>query len=212
MGCVFARLLAKYPNKYGQRFVQLTKPGTAPQTAKRIATIVSGLIDDKSVSAVILLFPHITSLEQIAEVMLGLGKEPQWGVETTKLDPPPAGEFIAFRVVRDIPCGKKWWPSEALVFGDFPEFPPTRRAPVTALEIFVGKPRPGGPLGNDSREKANLAHIELNLPMHEHFERMWDGSIAGRTASLGDPEDARAKAKVSLVVSLDLARRLGCDS
>ena len=211
VGCVFARLLAKKPDKYGQRFVSIPKFQTVDRTAKKIATTVGRLIDDTEVSDAILLFPDITKLKYLAEVMLELGKQPQWDVGTRKLDPLPAGEFIAFRVARDIPCSEEWWPSEALVFGDFPEFPATRRSPVTALEIFVGEPRRKGPWGKkDSPKQANLAHIELNLADHDDFKNMWERSITGRTASLDDPNDTRAKAKVAFVVSKDLASRLEC--
>jgi hypothetical protein len=100
-------------------------------------------------------------------------------------------------------------PSEALVLGPFRVFPSTRKAPVVALELFIGEPRPMGPLDDVATTKANLAHIELGLPMHKMFQTMWKNSIKGRTKSLGG-SDNRAKAKVTLVVPVTLARRLGC--
>ena len=210
VGCKFARLLARKPNQYEQRFVRVPKIRTAPQVAKRIASIVDGFVADEAVSVAVLLLPDLATLEQTAEVMLALDNEPQWGVETRALLPQAAGDFIAIRVVRDIPFEMETRPSEALVFGDFPEFPPTRQAPVTVLEIFVGKPRPLGPLNDEPIDKVNLAHIELNLTTHEQFEKMWEKSVEGRTASLEDPEDDRAKAKVTLVVPPAMARNLGC--
>ena len=70
---------------------------------------------------------------------------------------------------------------------------------------------PGGPEGIDKGKQANLAHIKLDLPSEEHFNRMLEKSREGCSASLGDPKDTRAKAKVTLVVSPDLARKLECD-
>ena len=210
IGCKFARLLAKKPGQFGQRFVRVPKLRTAPQVAKKIASIVDGLVADEAVSVAALFLPGLTTLEHTAEVMIALDNEPQWGVAARLLPLQAAGDFIALRVVRDIPFEMETRPSEALVFGNFPEFPPTRRAPVTVLEVFVGKPRPWGPLDDAPIDKVNLAHIELNLPTHGHFERMWKTSKTGRAASLEDPEDARAKAKVTLVVPPAMARHLGC--
>lgn len=214
VGCVFARRLAGKPKKYGQRFVQIHKRDNTARSVRRIATTVSEFIDDESVSAAVFLFPYVTDLDRIAEIMVALGEEPEWVTEPTKLPPRRrTGELVALRVVRNIPFEGKLWPSEALMFGDFPEFPPTRRAPVTALELFVGEPIPGGPRGQDKKERANLAHIRLDdLPDHEHFLQMWENSEAGRTRALGgDVDDTRAKAKVTLVVPPDLAHRLGCE-
>ena len=209
VGCVFARLIASNPTKYEQRVVRVPKARTTSRVAKKVATIVADLIADKSAAAATLVFPHLTTLEHTATVMLALNDEPQWSVTTTVLQEPPPGGFIAFHVVREIPFGAQSCPSEALVFGNFFEFPPTRRSPVTALELFVGEPRPRGPLDDAPTTKGNLAHIELHLPTHEMFLSMWEKSKLGRAASLGC-QDNRAKAKVSFMVTPALANSMGC--
>jgi hypothetical protein len=142
-------------------------------------------------------------------VMLALNGEEHWGVTTRTIEAPPAGAFVAIRIVRDISFGDGYCPSEALVLGPFDEFPPTRKSPVTALEVFLGEPRPLGPLDDVPTTKANLAHLEMHLPTHEMFLTMWESSKTGRTRELGGP-DNRAKAKVSLVISTALANQLGC--
>src|SRR5262249_49743225 len=101
-------------------------------------------------------------------------------------------------------------PSEALVLGNFDGFPATRRAPVTALEIFVGVPRAMDPKTGEPSKKANLAHVELVLPTSDAAQNMWDKSVEGRLTSLGGVDDVRAKAKVAFVVSSALAESLGC--
>ena len=209
VGCVFARLIATNPARYEQRVIRVPKASTPSRVAKKVATIVAALIADKSAAAVTLVFPHITTLEHTATVILALNDEPQWSVRTSVLLEPPPGGFIAFHLVREIPFGAQSCPSEALVFGNFPECPPTRRSPVTALELFVGELRPRGPLDDAPTTKGNLAHIELHLPTHEMFRTMWENSELGRATSLGG-QDMRAKAKVSLVVTPELANSLGC--
>ena len=209
VGCVFARLIASNPAKYEQRVVRVPKANTPSRVANKVAKIVEDLVADQSAAAATLVFPHITTLEHTAQVMLALNSEPQWSVTTTTVQEPPPGGFIAFHVVREIPFEAQSCPSEALVFGNFREFPPTRRAPVTVLELFVGEPRPRGPLDDAPTTKGNLAHIELHLPTHEMFLQMWERSKLGRTASLGG-QDNRAKAKVSFVVTPALANSLGC--
>lgn len=187
----------------------MPKANTPSRVANKVAKIVEDLVADQSAAAATLVFPHITTLEHTAQVMLALNSEPQWSVTTTTVQEPPPGGFIAFHVVREIPFEAQSCPSEALVFGNFREFPPTRRAPVTVLELFVGEPRPRGPLDDAPTTKGNLAHIELHLPTHEMFLQMWERSKLGRTASLGG-QDNRAKAKVSFVVTPALANSLGC--
>ena len=209
VGCAFARLIAARPEKYGQRVIPVSSPPAPSKVAKEVAEIVTKLISDKSATAAALVFPNLTTLEGTAAAMLALDEEPLWGVTTSTVKEPSPGEFVALHVVREIPFGEHSCPSEALVFGNFPEFPPTRCSPVTALELFVGELRPRGPLDDKPTTKGNLAHIELNLPTHEAFLRMWSKSVELRAASLGG-EDNRAKAKVSMVITPAIAEKLGC--
>lgn len=209
VGCVFARLTANNPARYEQRVYRV--PGDDPQKiAAGIEAIVGPAIVDPKTSAVVLIFPDLRSLEAVARAMLALNAIPGWKVMRSKLVRPPSMQAIAFNIVRDIPFGRRSLPSEALVFGPFAPFPPTRKAPVTAMEIFVGKPRPKGPLDDVPVKKANLAHMALNLANHAMFIRMWNNSHVGRTRSLNGRKDNRAKAKVSLVIPSVMAWKLGC--
>jgi hypothetical protein len=209
IGCVFARLIASDPDRFLQRVVRVPQASTHARIANNIEKIVEQAISD-SVAAVAMTFPYLDKLEDVARVMVALGPLPKWKVVPTKVLPPPAGEYVALNITREIPFGEGVCPSEALVLGPYAEFPPTRRAPVTALEIYVGAPRPRGPLDDADTTKANLAHIELNLPNHATFETMWESSKKGRLDSLGGP-DNRAKAKVSLVLPTSMAQLVGCE-
>ncbi len=206
---MFARLIANNPSRYEQQVHRITgkDPG---RTASKIEALVGPAIADKKAASVVLVFPDLTTLEALARTMLALNSIAGWTVTCSKLHPPPSGNFTVFNVVREIPYGRRKCPSEALVFGPYAPFPPTRKAPVTALEIFVGKPMPKGPLDDVPTTRANLAHMKLNLPNHAIFLKMWKSSHDGRTQSLKGKADNRAKAKVSLVIPSALARQLGC--
>lgn len=98
------------------------------------------------------------------------------------------------------------------MLGDFACFPNTRRAPVTAMELFVGEP-----LGYDPKTRvpgpvtrANLAHLEVYFATEGARLKAWDDSAAGRTQSLGGIDDPRAKARVTFVIPMDMADALGC--
>jgi hypothetical protein len=205
--------LVCHPNEYGQRIEEVSKS----QNPQRVATAIAGrtdeLVADKSVSAATLILPGITTMEGLSNVALALRDHPKWKVTTTKLPEPPTGNLVAVHIVREIPFGEEWCPSEVLVLGPFKVFPPTRRAPVTALEVFVGDPMPNDPKTHKPTTKANLAHMDLSdtdLTLNV-IDRMWLRSEIGRRTSVGNVEDNRAKAKVSFVIPVSLARKLGCE-
>lgn len=162
--------------------------------------------------------PRLNDLENLVLMALALKNYPDWGVTVGPLPPStPGGPMVAFGIVRYIPSGPTSspsgplsYPSEVLMAGQFSEFPRTRRAPVTAMEVFVGSPPARDPKTGNVPTKTNLAHIQLPGVNDTTFHTWWNRSIADRLKSLGQIADARAKAKVSFVVPLTLATRLGC--
>jgi hypothetical protein len=209
VGCMFARYLAGRPSDYQQRIVVVPTRRGPLRASADLAERIGDLAADQLIVAATLLFPGLETLEDTARVMLGLKSYDHWSVTTSRLAPPPQRELVAVHVSRQIPFGRATCPSEALVLGDFDEFPNTRRAPVTAMEIYVGQPRRDDPKTGQPTIKANLAHMDLNLPTPTAWDRMWAASEKGRLDSLGGP-DNRAKAKVSFVIPVPIARRLEC--
>lgn len=206
---MFARHLSiRYPDYPHHRMVTMPSGRGPERTAADVAERISSFVADET-AAVTMVFPGLTTLEETARVMLGLRSHQHWSVTTSHLQPPPSRPFVALHASRQIPFGQITCPSEALVLGNFREFPATRRAPVTALEMFVGQPREHDPKTGAPTTKANLAHLYLKLPTPSTWDNMWASSEKGRTESLGEP-DNRAKAKVTLVMPLTLARRLEC--
>lgn len=211
VGCKFARVISINPSRYGQIFEIVPNAATLPRVAENVAARVNALVENKFVSAAALLFPYLKTLEDTARVMLGLGNQPLWTVTPTEIENEIVGKMVAIRVVRAIPFGKKTCNSESLVLGPFGDFPPTRRSPITAMEIYVGDPLEFDPKTGAPTKQANLAHIIRREAYGEKpYDTVWQDSIDGREASLGTKDDNRAKAKVTLVVPIPLARRLGC--
>lgn len=210
VGCFFARLIAGRPYHFGQKIETLPSTGTPNRVAGTIARHIDRLIADNKVAAGVLLLPGLVTLERLSQVAFALGDRPNWDITTTIVPHSPAGQVVAVHIVRHVPFNGATCPSEALVLGPFAEFPPTRRSPVTALEIYVGEPQQSDPKTGLPTTKANLAHIEMLSLTPSAIKKLWEKSIEGRLKSLGDKEDSRAKAKISFVIPPPLAQKLGC--
>ncbi|KAB2910494.1 MAG: hypothetical protein F9K40_02515 [Kofleriaceae bacterium] len=208
VGCVFARYMAAKPTEFGQRAEVVT--GTDPAAvANAIAARVTAFVDEPQVVAGALVLEDVADLPSIVSVALALATHSHWRVTRTIIRGTPAGDAVAFNIVRDIPMQSSMCPSEALVLGPFPEFPKTRQAPVTALEIFVGAP-PTHKHSGVPTTKVHLADVPIELPAASVFNNMWASSVAARLQSLGGVEDARAKARVAFAIPMALATSLGC--
>ena len=208
VGCVFARHMATKPKAFGQR-AEVVTGSDAAALANEIATRVTAFVRDPKIVAAALIFPDVTRLRTLVNVALALKSHPHWGVRRRTIRGTPIGDVVAFNVVRDIPMRSGVCPSEALVLGPFPAFPNTRRAPVTALEIFVGVP-PKRQRDGKPTKKAHLADVPIELPTAKAFDTTWENSKRARLRSLGGIDDKRAKAKVAFVVPMKLAKTLGC--
>lgn len=166
------------------------------------------VLDGEVASAFV--FPDLADLVLVTRFALSLAHQPDWTVTRSAMNGTPGGEVVAFNITRTIPRPAGACPSEALMLGPFGEFPATRRAPVTALELFVGLP-PAQQQNGQPLTKAHLALVPLDdLPHEKVFERMWKATKESRLRSLGEIDDPRAKAKVAFVIPVALATQLGC--
>ena len=215
VGCMFARYMARNPTRFGQR-AEVVEGATPAIIAADVTARISRYVADPDTNVVTLVFPNLTTLRSLVDMTRALGAFPDWGLKTDVLKNTPVGDMLAFNLTRQIPFADSTCASEVLILGDFPEFPTTRRAPITALEIFVGPPRPRDPKTDLPTKKANLAHVDLPPLSGQPFANMWERSERGRRESLGcnadcDPicHDLRAKAKVAFVIPMALATSLG---
>lgn len=208
VGCVFARYMATKPAEFGQRAVAISGR-KADAVATQIASRITEFVEDPDVVAAAIVLPNLTSLTAIVRVALALGDQAAWKITRSILRGTPDGDVVAFNVVRHVPMGDKTCPSEALLLGPFKEFPNTRRAPVTAMELFVGVP----PMHKHSGEpttKVHLADVPIQLPAASVFDNMWNNSVKLRLQSLGGVSDERAKARVTFSIPMALATKLDC--
>jgi hypothetical protein len=214
VGCTFARLIAIRPADYGQIVEEIPTRGTPMQVAATIARRIDRYVSDEAVSAAALLMPDISTLKRLTEVALALRSHPEWLVSFSPVEDSRWGDLVAARIAREVPFGDAALPSEALFLGPFDDFPPTRRAPVLALEIYLGEPMTHDPKTHEPSTKANLAHMSLGPDIENAtVDAMWNASKDARLKSLGlapGLEDNRAKAKVSFVIPATLAQQLGC--
>src|SRR5438876_781541 len=160
-------MIARQPTAYAQRLSIVPALRRPEEIAAQIASRVNALVADPVTVAAAILLPSVTTLELLTKVALALNDQALWKVATSHLQTTPAGAMVAFHIVREIPFGADSCPSEALVLGPFSDFPTTRRAPITALEIYVGGPRPTDPKMGSPTTKANLAHMEMHMPTQQ---------------------------------------------
>jgi hypothetical protein len=211
VGCMFARIMSRHPDRFQQKVEVIGGVKSPEQFAAAIAACVDVALADTAIVASTLVIPELTGIEALAKTALALREHPKWTVDTIALNGTPGGDVTAVRIVRDIPFQQAECPSEVLVLGPFDIFPATRRAPVTAFEIFVGEPLPNDPKNRTPTTKANLAHISFDDGAYGiDNNKVWEKSKAGRLNSLGGIEDSRAKAKVAFVMPTALALQLGC--
>jgi hypothetical protein len=216
IGCAFARAMSHVPGDFGQVVEEIAQHDPV-QVATIIANRVEQFVPNLRVLAIAFVLPGIETLEKLMAMALALPTDPRWHVDVRRLDPPPAMDLAAVRIVRDLPFGSETLPSEALVMGNFDVFPNTRKAPYTGFEIYVGEPALQDPKAHTPSTKANFAHIDfrdrtqINRDFsQETVDNMWEQSKARRLISLGGIDDRRAKAKVTFVVPTALAQTMGC--
>ena len=219
IGCMFARMMSVNPGDYGQIVTEIPADDSPAAVAAAVAQHIDACVVDAQITAAAIVLPGITTLRDLARMALALGDLPNWGMSTYLMDPPPALPLVVMSLVRQLPfTNNETRPSEVLILGPFPEFPATRRAPMTALEVFVGVPLPQDPKTHDPTTRAQLAHMDLMDRAivkrdftQEQVDILWSRSEKGRRESIGgDGGDNRARARVSFVIPVALATELGC--
>jgi hypothetical protein len=201
MACVFARYLAVEHSGHGQRWRVIRTP--VEQLAGEIAAAIAEDVGDPDVLVSAVIMPEVNSLGALVKVATALGSESDWRLAQVTLPETPAGASVAFQLTRMVRrVDGVQVPSEVLVMGPFVEFPITRRAPRTALEIFVGVSPLVDAKTQKPTDRGNLAQLNLEeaLPSEHVQQVMWDRTKHDRLKLLGDREDPRAKARVSFVV------------
>lgn len=208
VGCLFARHLAKRPEVDGFRVETIEASASVQRVAKKIETVVADAIGVPEVHSLTIVLPKLGNFRRWIEISELLSEVAGWKLEDVvftqeeKDKVPFDPEAFHYKQLTRLltRADGAIIPSEALFLGPFEFFPPTRRAPHCALELYVGTPRPTDAITNEPTERANLAHIDARSLTKTTFEKMAANTKLLRRKSLGiseEQDDLRAKAKVS---------------
>lgn len=213
VACLFARLLALRPSDHGVHIVEIQSGSDAARLAKSINEIVSKAIGDADTHALTIIMPNLIDPKPLLEAALILGNDENWNCSIKKVVCEKSGENVTVSLSRWLRrADGVYVPSDVLVLAPFDSMPPTRRAPVAGLELFVGVPPPTDAISGKPTGRANLAHIDARLPTQEAFDKMAERTAQNRRTQLSleeGQEDRRAKAKVSFSINKRLAESKG---
>lgn len=196
IGCRFAQRLAREPSKFGWIDLVLPHHDSSEHVRWLDEFLATASYDSE---AVLLLLPTVTNLSDLSDLVGNLLTSPRWFIH----------EIVGYDDSEFVPLGLRWHPpgeelaSWVLAFGDFPEWPFTRRAPLPALTLRTHSPKPGN-------EGIDLAAIDPMLPNVEAFDRMMSGTRRLKERLLEAEPDLcdYARARVTFRLPRSLAMEL----
>lgn len=194
-GCQFARHLAKNADDAGWFPVVLSNHTDATLGADA-NEIVGGAGSADNVEAVLLLFPSVRSVEDLATLIGTLCAHDAW----TWVEIDPAGDGL-------VRVGLRWavpdtdLVSWVLAFGDIESQPYTRRSPVTALTIRTRPP--ANDFGGLDLAKIN-AHLDQPV-----YDRFMAATKRDKAMLLNGEFEDGARARVTARIPVDYASLLG---
>ena len=207
VGCVFAQLLARPRNRSGMRTVVArgsSGEGDPSELAEQIAQLATESAKDPSTEALSVLMPQIVSLETLAQLVWELGTQPGWAVELEQ-----TWRKATVRIGLRVEIAPDIF-AEALGMGPFEIFPPTRKCPMTTLEIRTKRIRAKRSQRSEKYLAAHLADIPTKrfLTPSKHGSLFKDFTPWLRKRILGGQEDMRAKAGVTYSIPAAIWRSL----
>lgn len=211
-GCEFARGLSKDAPAHGWGArVWWGLPSDWPDRQwAAIGACVRAAINDPDTKAISLLFPDITTGEELVRLVRELGRLPDWwlGALPQPVQAEGRPDRVPIRLTVHLVSSKRAWP---LGFGPFDFLPATRRAPFTEVAL-VTKPK-RSPRRQGIRPKPRVAHLaDIHLDEGDELVTKWDSrweqtTSRKRTVIRGDvPPQAveaelqLAKARVTLAI------------
>lgn len=188
-GCIFAKLAARNPAKYGWD-LQI-----ATLTPEDIDQLSYDAINDPQVTTLSLLFPGIHTYEQLKKLVETLELCTMIFLEMDAID----GDVrcLGFRAqVGDL---KSWIAG----FGPFDFFAQTRQAPYTEL-VFRVKPRPDYEwvMKESPSDVIHLADMHMHGLHQKAFVHIWNQTFVHTERILGHPPTLKNAAKTTLVLPI----------
>ncbi len=202
-GCRFAQLLSKGPAEHGWRVVVVVRgyeKGWLNRVLPDIHQQVARSIRHPATQALSFLFPGITTIADLVQLLVRLDGLEDWAVEEPDEPIEIDGRMYVPVGVRVL-LGHKGVRSWALGFGPFPFLPATRQAPFTEL-VLATKPKVF-PL-RDKRLNSNplLAHLaDVSAPVDdEDYGRLWSSTGTNKADILNGQRLDAARARVTFIV------------
>jgi hypothetical protein len=201
-GCLFAQVAARNKDQVGWHSEVFNASASDLRQAEHIEAIdriIRDAVASPDCALLSLLFPKVTTPEELASLLRGLLGVPSVVLECTQ----EFGDLttLALRVSVS-PSGVMSW---LLGLGPFEFLPATRRAPSTEI-VLRTKPKEGEIYGRltDDRMAAHLADIPLALPK-KSYDGLWDATYTRTREILGNTKPRPfAAAKVTYTVPTSL--------
>lgn len=158
-----------------------------------MAKLIQSAIEEPGVAMQSLIFPDITSSEELAGMLRNFGQLPMVRLElkTKHRSLMCLGYRICFDDMRSYATG----------FGNYFFLPATRRAPYTEI-VFRSKPRSADvqPMKTAPPGIVHLADLKIGRMPMEQFTGLWNGSFGLVKRILGHSPDLRSAARTTFAV------------
>ncbi|HEV7289461.1 hypothetical protein [Sphingomonas sp.] len=194
-GCAFAAIAARDPAKYEWHhdLIMELDPGL-------IAARVDAARADPAISTLSIVFPAVTSVDELALLLAALPCGPIYLHET--LDT-PKHRCYRFRA--------KVGEDESFVsgFGPFDFMPETRRTPYTSIVMRV-KPRPvyDWYLKPPTEGLVHVADMDMKGIPDRRLQRLWNNTFLTVAGILGKKPDDESAAKTTFIIPLERAAHI----
>lgn len=189
-GCIFAKLAAKNPAKYGWDYQ------IAPVDPDEIDRLTHKAINEPEVTTLSLLFPTVHTFEQLKNLVETLGRSSNIFLEMDAIE--ENVRCLGFRA--RVGTLKSWIAG----FGPFDFFEHTRQAPYTEM-VFRVKPRPAYEwvMKESPSDVIHLADLHMHGLEQKAFVHIWQQTFVHTERILGHPPTLRNAAKTTFVIPVE---------
>lgn len=191
-GCLFARLLGRHMSTQAWPAVVVSGTGWREDAATRLVDDALGkAVASPECEIVSVLFPEVVGVAALKALVMTLASAGVWSVGEHHEYPPD----VLFELRRPVTItGALAW---IMAFGPYPEWPSTRRGPVTEFAVRV-KPKPADlfPGLNQDETAAHLADASAGLSP-EQVEALFARTSAATRDVLGGKPDHRSAARTT---------------
>jgi hypothetical protein len=193
-GCLFARRLSAISDqtKWPSVVYSASSPAAfADELSASLEAELAAALDAPACEILSLLFPFVETIADLRRLCLLVSAHS--AIRSTEWETEDGFSITAMRLALSDEGPLSW----IMAFGPFPDWPPTRRAPILELAIRV-KPKPDG-LFYKLNQDHDLAHLADSDPSlnPEQFAKVFDRTGKATRDVLGAAPDRRSAAKAT---------------